>query len=77
LLETFNHDPGGFVRMNHTRTRRPADRGYTVVAGYVPAALARALALLAAQNERSLSGEVRLALREHLAQQQHGERLST
>jgi hypothetical protein len=39
---------------------------HRVVSSHVPLSLARGLEQLAQQNERSVSGEIRLALREHV-----------
>jgi hypothetical protein len=39
----------------------------TIVSGYVPRQLADELRRLAAAGERSISGELRIAIREHLA----------
>jgi hypothetical protein len=38
-----------------------------IVASYVPATLAEQLTTLARQNDRSISGEIRHALREYIA----------
>lgn len=39
---------------------------YTVVGSHVPVEMATRLAAIAAENERSISGEIRLALRRHI-----------
>ena len=45
-----------------------AGGGYTVVGAHVPVAMATELARLAAQGERSMSAQIRLVLRDYLAE---------
>ena len=50
-----------------TETISQADLKDTIVGSHVPARVASELAQLAKQNERSVSGELRIAIRRHLA----------
>jgi hypothetical protein len=59
----------GWIRMENAATTTAAAPRVAVVASRVPAELADQLVAVARQNCRSVSGEVHLALRRHLADQ--------
>jgi hypothetical protein len=54
------------VQIGSTETRQPSAKVF--VGAHVDPALRRGLALLARQNDRSVSAELRLAARRHLEQ---------
>jgi hypothetical protein len=54
-----------FGRRNLVETTNQAEGSYTTISTHVPLSLARDIAKLARENERSASGEIRLALRRH------------
>lgn len=47
-------------------TTTPSSGSYTVIGSHVPTDVADEITRLARENERSVSGEVRLALRRHI-----------